>query len=1655
MHPKHSILLKKNAKRIVHTGNDQSERAFYFALDKSLGKDDQEVLHIDRKIKTSAKFNNVKKVNRTLEPFGDEDYQLSAKARMCAGVVNRSEDDILTFSVQVKKGIGAGQPARSLKKFKRLIGRASVLKDGASLDADAAEADLKSADHYLAKLEGLLASYTASRQAGAKITGDEALKAHSLAEEALVDQCIRALDKALEAARAPHGEDAAAAERAEAAALASTVSGRTLSQWLAELEGWKPWIAGGAQDEDDLELAAAIAEELREANLGDALSATGEQAVSGVSYFLLQQQEMFRRSDKQLDPVLSADELSLSRDGEALVMTEELLRESGLSRAFTLVDGQLRLKDLLLEGGVISPKNREKLAGLLVAATQLGFDLHMSNPSAGEDGAKMELSAREDGTFTQLIDRRRVASGQNLMFDRRQDIVPGSTPPRAFLDVVQEMNHVDGADFARLNDMLKDAWKLDQARGLVAKEMTFLQYKMQFVDLEVGGVDESGLRWHDNTGALGVEEWAFLALKVNDLPDRTQNNYYVEISWKGGSKPIERKLDIPCDTTKMQALLDGKNMSAVTDWIYSGLADEEWSRSGLGVPAGDKAGLIAAYKKFPINVKMGFWDDAGKLTWTYSDGFRPALINTMPGKDELVPRVNNIPEGALRTLLADEDGGMPTGEDGKPLDLSSEAGLKLAQDKAVSSMSDVVMTTALTAWVENSTESIGDLLKPIPDTQKVFLRQSNGTVNAVRIGNTNIRGALETMGKIPELSDIAEQLRKILTQPGVGKRSIQRACQQVTDIARKLGLDKETAAKVKAAIKTIADCDILDIGQTSVVTEGNDTGAFGKCAPTSYFCASVCGVSQAARDGFDLLHDGGMELRKASKKLEQMFSSGAMTEDRRKAIEEQIAEVERLVKDEESQRDEAREKLFNSPEWIKDEEAYLAASNETFDKQQALLKLRQEREDGNPTLVAARGRLTEASEQQTALSADIERLKKEIEATNGLLHPQRKARLKKELKAQEASLKAVETTISEARAEIKTLESTAESGPSLAEISKQLKDLDKGQIELRREYMLKQEAAYAQVLGEVEGKLADRKKGLERVKTLKESIVDRMVVKKDDDGPFLDMTFPIPKAAFSRSASSYSGGWLIKKVDDIVRQTGKSQKEVLADLGCREDPDKGWVMDVKVRPADIQEYLEQTNREDKYRGGKKHMMDFFKDPSSMNNIQLMKTLGPGLIAVGLDKGLKTMGKDSGLLYGPSGDVVATMVYNEQKTTEYGSISHKMPDKYEKNGDGSFKTDESGKKIESAAYKKELAQRRKSMIDKLKRSQEDGGSCSVSMGFSSANGHVNYVQAWGTPSIDGVEISSDDVARCRMNLVENAASSSAWNNDRVQEFPINTAAMGRGLDGIIEKMRAAGKGDDDPKLKELLALKATAAEATAAFDEIAESVGGSGMTGEKLAQQRTSGLNTYWARIEEITAELKKAMTDKLKGEGKSPADIEKALKAAEKKFEDESSDKAWNELPRETRIAINSWGKVSEHPDYQATLDKIRKASADSSDFFKSSMSIKHGEGDLNEENVLIMPSNTERDNRVTDTEEDVDKVGGGTIGSQKRGSANATDASYFVPVNALASGWDGEVTDDPDDPENKKCSATRYNYSDDPRDQFVMLSSFSTMLSESARRRW
>ena len=129
-----------------------------------------------------------------------------------------------------------------------------------------------------------------------------------------------------------------------------------------------------------------------------------------------------------------------------------------------------------------------------------------------------------------------------------------------------------------------------------------------------------------------------------------------------------------------------------------------------------------------------------------------------------------------------------------------------------------------------------------------------------------------------------------------------------------------------------------------------------------------------------------------------------------------------------------------------------------------------------------------------------------------------------------------------------------------------------------------------------------------------------MVVKVDDEGPYFEMNFFLPP--------------LGPRGDGYI--SGNDLKKYRKNAGP---------MTVKVRPEDVQEYLEWTNRKDEYRGDKRHMMDFFKDPRSLNTAELLGTMGVGLVAVGVDKALKKAGKGSGLLYGPSAKVVGAMVYN--------------------------------------------------------------------------------------------------------------------------------------------------------------------------------------------------------------------------------------------------------------------------------------------------------------------------------------------------------------------------------------------------------------------------
>ena len=404
---------------------------------------------------------------------------------------------------------------------------------------------------------------------------------------------------------------------------------------------------------------------------------------------------------------------------------------------------------------------------------------------------------------------------------------------------------------------------------------------------------------------------------------------------------------------------------------------------------------------------------------------------------------------------------------------------------------------------------------------------------------------------------------------------------------------------------------------------------------------------------------------------------------------------------------------------------------------------------------------------------------------------------------------------------------------------------------------------------------------IDKVRQLKESIVDRLQPKMDEEGPYFEMNFVLP-----RIKDPY--------VDSL--RTG--------------------VYTTKVRPADIQEYLEQTNRADGYRGGKKHMMDHFKDPSAMSQLDFLKDLGPGLIAVGIDKTLKAAGKDHGLTFGPGPKTVASMVYNNRCKSDYLEFNNPIPHA-----------------ANTPEFIAEKNDRRRQLIRVLKKNKQKGGGIAVSMGYNAGNGHVNYLQAWGTPKIDGLEISSLDLARCHMNEHENSASSSAWNNDRIQRSPIDPERMMVGLKGIEDKLRAAGKISLGKQIRRL----------------------------RKRAQATMQSKGT-------------------------------------------------------------------------QGYLNELRAISSDVMAWLKSNLTLDSD--DFSSENIVIMPSNTERDDSMSDNAADRDIIGGGSIGSQQKGSANATDGSYFLPLECLAAGWNA-----------KEGAATKYAGFDDA-DSFVFLSSLETMRS-------
>lgn len=896
---------------------------------------------------------------------------------------------------------------------------------------------------------------------------------------------------------------------------------------------------------------------------------TVENSLSAISNFILYQQEMLRGDSGRVDGVLTNQELQVSdSEGNEVEWSQETLEQTGLGSCFTLdSNGQLKLKESLLDNRSISKSERMEIAKAIQRLIQQGFSVRLAHGDS-----TLELEERDGVIYEEAHNP--VLEGQ-LDFSRLDQTMPNSEPPMTFREAMTRMQNYpsDSEETKAINQQLASLFQNEKDSGEIPEDMSFLEYKLQFASLDVPEVLENGLRWHDGDGNLNLSEWSSLRMRVKDLPDEEQYYHWVTIKWEGSDGKEQ-------DVTRRIAL------------------DQEYSSSEEAIPAIKKALEAEGWYTAKLDITMKRYD--------YS----------LPSKNELLPKLNDWSDSQISSLLMDENG---------------DFGDIPPKEDFAKQVEDIAFMASMKQCQQNLGESISSLISGIPDTQKIFLRQSNGTDNSDELAG-------------------------------------------------------------------------VDIGQTDIIRRGNDTGAFGKCAPTSYYCGAVCGLATGCRDGFTALKEDAATKTLATE-LETLFTKTPQEE-------EDLGRMDRIIQ-------------------------------------------------------------------------DLEAICMSDRSKRGL---------------------------------------------------------------------------YTEV-----GKVAQ----------MKECVIDRLQPKMDEEGPYFEMNFVLPRIRDNYGSNLRSG-----------------------------------VYETKVRPQDIQEYLEQTNRADEYRGGRKHMMDHFKDPSSMSSLDFLKDLGPGLIAVGIDKTLKAAGKDSGLLYGPGASVVASMVTNERCKTSYMDFSDPIEA-------------EPG----TPEFKKEKKRRKKRMMSMLKTCKRKGRGVSVSMGYNSGNGHVNYLQDWGTPKIDGVEIDSLDLARCHMNQRENSASSSAWNNDRIQRFKMDTSKMAEGLTSIAEKFKEAGKLD---RYNEIILMR-------------------------------------------------------------------DRALRTSQ------GSD-----------------------------LNALRDISSDVMEFMKDSLVLDSD--NPNEDNISIMPSNTERDDSLSDNDGDRELVGGGSIGDQEEGSANVTDGSYFVPMDCLAAGWNGK--------EDKATGYAGY----DTDDQFVMLSSLETM---------
>jgi len=527
------------------------------------------------------------------------------------------------------------------------------------------------------------------------------------------------------------------------------------------------------------------------------------------------------------------------------------------------------------------------------------------------------------------------------------------------------------------------------------------------------------------------------------------------------------------------------------------------------------------------------------------------------------------------------------------------------------------------------------------------------------------------------------------------------------------------------------------------------------------------------------------------------------------------------------------------------------------------------------------------------------------------------------------------------------------------------------------------------------------------------------------------------------------------------------------------------------------------------------MSDFFKDPNAMNFGELFREMGVGLIAVGVDRALKEAGKKNGLLYGPGGTLLATMILNREAsyagvnlTQAEGAIGNLISNMSDEDPEAlanalfELYQFQNGTQLSDAtkgqftaqfdAVSDAVIQERNDALLSLKErmgphamrtvpgsappvtfkeclgefydattpaSRKDEVRAILSAGLAEAKLSGDVPESTTLPEyireaqkehlsmkyIDKLEsLYADPPSRSRTQQIKSCSSrirsAIDWGDDEVKTL------CGRCTSEIhlptLERVMKQGGQKKDEKLQSMIKSLKRARESGGG---IAVSMGYNGDTGHvnyvqewgtpsiagvavsskdvsrcimNLAED--GGMSSAWMADRNIDTSIDverlkvglEGMRDTLTGKS-GTVDVLVDINAliaettqAVTKLESLATAKGYSSYAKMMADA-DLVERLVKSPQYQ---DSVRGLEAKGFDFLQKHLAIKHEAADLVEDNIVIMASNTERDNRVTDDAKDRFRVGRGNIGSQKTGTANALDGSYFVPLDIMASGWDSMV---------------------------------------------